>query len=345
MSLKPAPQQRPAQRRRRRLRSALRRSSGAFVRPGDAREDRVAILEGLKPGERIVTEGQIKLQPNARVRDRSRTPAQGPQDPRPPRIGAKLNGFLHRHFHPPAGSGHAWSACSSCSSACRPLSKLQIRQYPGTVVDDDHHHHHLSRRQCRPDQGLHHDAARTGGGEHRGHRHAGRRHRSRTSRPSPSTCSSTPTRTAPSTDVLSKVNQVKSVLPREAQDPIVVKQTGQGYALMYMSFNSKVLTACADHRLSHPRRAAAPADDRRRRQRADPRRPDLRDAHLARPEPDGGARHHAARCARRAGGEQLHLRRRPDQGRLLADEHQRADVARQAPRRSRSSWSRRAATR
>jgi multidrug efflux pump len=44
------------------------------------------------------------------------------------------------------------------------------------------------------------------------------------------------------TDVLSKVNQVRSTLPREANDPIVVKQTGQGYALMYMSFNSNVLT-------------------------------------------------------------------------------------------------------
>ena len=44
-------------------------------------------------------------------------------------------------------------------------------------------------------------------------------------------------------DVLSKLQQVKSVLPREAQDPMVVKQTGQGYALLYMSFNSKVLTA------------------------------------------------------------------------------------------------------
>ena len=44
-------------------------------------------------------------------------------------------------------------------------------------------------------------------------------------------------------DVLSKIQQVKSVLPREAQDPIVVKQTGEPYALMYLSFNSKVMTA------------------------------------------------------------------------------------------------------
>ena len=33
------------------------------------------------------------------------------------------------------------------------------------------------------------------------------------------------------------------MLPRDANDPVVVKQTGQGFALMYMSFNSKVMTA------------------------------------------------------------------------------------------------------
>jgi multidrug efflux pump len=44
-------------------------------------------------------------------------------------------------------------------------------------------------------------------------------------------------------DVLSKIQQVRSVLPREANDPIVVKQTGQGFALIYISFNSKVMNA------------------------------------------------------------------------------------------------------
>ena len=42
-------------------------------------------------------------------------------------------------------------------------------------------------------------------------------------------------------DVLSKIQQVKSVLPRESQDPIVIKQTGETTALMYLSFNSKVM--------------------------------------------------------------------------------------------------------
>ncbi len=45
------------------------------------------------------------------------------------------------------------------------------------------------------------------------------------------------------TDVLSKINQVKSTLPREANDPVVVKKTGQGFALMYLSFNSATMTA------------------------------------------------------------------------------------------------------
>lgn len=44
------------------------------------------------------------------------------------------------------------------------------------------------------------------------------------------------------TDVLAKVNQVKYLLPREALDPVVVKQAGQSTALMYMSFNSADLT-------------------------------------------------------------------------------------------------------
>ena len=44
------------------------------------------------------------------------------------------------------------------------------------------------------------------------------------------------------TDVLAKVNQVKFQLPREAEDPVVVKQSGQGTALLYMSFNSDVLS-------------------------------------------------------------------------------------------------------
>jgi len=45
------------------------------------------------------------------------------------------------------------------------------------------------------------------------------------------------------TDVLAKINQVRNVLPPEANDPVVVKQTGQDTALMYIGFNSDSMTA------------------------------------------------------------------------------------------------------
>jgi multidrug efflux pump subunit AcrB len=44
-------------------------------------------------------------------------------------------------------------------------------------------------------------------------------------------------------DVLSKVNQVKGILPREANDPIVTRTTGEGFALMYIGFNSDVMSS------------------------------------------------------------------------------------------------------
>ena len=45
------------------------------------------------------------------------------------------------------------------------------------------------------------------------------------------------------TDVLTKLNQITDTLPAEAEDPVVEKTTGQGFALMYLSFNSDVMTA------------------------------------------------------------------------------------------------------
>ncbi|MCW2285031.1 membrane fusion protein (multidrug efflux system) [Rhodoblastus acidophilus] len=43
------------------------RAERRFVRLGDTRDERVAIAEGVKAGEKVVTQGQIKLQPNMPV--------------------------------------------------------------------------------------------------------------------------------------------------------------------------------------------------------------------------------------------------------------------------------------
>lgn len=44
------------------------------------------------------------------------------------------------------------------------------------------------------------------------------------------------------TDIMSKVSQARRDLPRDAQDPVIQKDTGQQIALMYMSFNSDQMT-------------------------------------------------------------------------------------------------------
>ena len=53
-----------------------------FVRTGEVREDRVAITEGLKAGEQIITTGQVKLNPCAAIRIDNTQPLQ-PATPRP----------------------------------------------------------------------------------------------------------------------------------------------------------------------------------------------------------------------------------------------------------------------
>jgi multidrug efflux pump len=47
------------------------------------------------------------------------------------------------------------------------------------------------------------------------------------------------------TDVMSKVQQVKYQLPKEAQDPIITKSTGQTTAVMYIGFSSPELSSAA----------------------------------------------------------------------------------------------------
>ena len=54
-----------------------------LVRVGDTRGDRVSIIEGLKAGETVVSEGQIKLQPNMRVRVDNASALPPPSSPRP----------------------------------------------------------------------------------------------------------------------------------------------------------------------------------------------------------------------------------------------------------------------
>src|SRR3981189_3322819 len=47
------------------------------------------------------------------------------------------------------------------------------------------------------------------------------------------------------TEVLPKVNSVKYLIPKESNDPVVTKTTGQTTAVMYLGFSSEVLSGSA----------------------------------------------------------------------------------------------------
>src|SRR2546421_3579603 len=48
------------------------------------------------------------------------------------------------------------------------------------------------------------------------------------------------------TEVLAKVNSVRYLIPKESNDPIVTKSTGQTTAVMYLGFSSEVLSGAAN---------------------------------------------------------------------------------------------------
>ncbi len=134
------------------------------------------------------------------------------------------------------------------------------------------------------------------------------------------------------TEVLAKVNSVKYLIPKESNDPIVTKTTGQTTAVMYIGFSSEELSGSGDLRLSDARGAAGAVDRRRRGLGRHSRRPDLCDAAVARSGQDGRPRRLAGR--RRGGdpGQQLPGGRRPGQG--LLHRLQRHDQYRPAERRA-----------
>ena len=87
----------------------------------------------------------------------------------------------------------------------------------------------------------------------------------------------------------------QAYLPREANDPIVTRTTGEGYRPDVHRLQFEADDVFADQRLSQPGHPAEAAVDQRRRQCGNTRRPDLRHAHLARSRPHGGLRRDAAR--------------------------------------------------
>ena len=92
---------------------------------------------------------------------------------------------------------------------------------------------------------------------------------------------------------------------RDAEDPVLVKGTGQSFALMYLTFANTDMNPEQVTEFLDPRRAAALRDARRRRRRRHPRRPRLLDARLDRSDPACRAQRHRRRRRRRDPRQQL----------------------------------------
>ena len=96
------------------------------------------------------------------------------------------------------------------------------------------------------------------------------------------------------TEVLSKVNSVKYLIPKESNDPMIPKSHRADHGGDVSRLLQRRAVGLGDLRLPDARGAADPVDRRRRRVRRHSRRPDLRDAHLARSAAHGRSQRVAA---------------------------------------------------
>ena len=118
-----------------------------------------------------------------------------------------------------------------------------------------------------------------------------------------------------SREISSKVDQVRNDLPPEAEVPIInVESADSPVRLGLPELHLGHPAAEPDHRLPGARRAAAAVRARGACSGPTSWGAHLRHAHLAQARPHGGAEHQPGPGAPGAGGQQLPLRRRPDQG-------------------------------
>ena len=125
------------------------------------------------------------------------------------------------------------------------------------------------------------------------------------------------------TEVMAKVQQVKYLIPSGAQDPVIVKATGQTTAVMYIGFSSDELASAGDLGLSGTGRPAAARHRARGRFGGYSRRPDLCDAVVARSGANGGARHFGERRVGGDTGQQLSIGAGPGERLLYGHQRQR----------------------
>ena len=161
-----------------------------FVKIGRRQGNLIEIVEGLEAGQTVVTSGpeQARQQHAGHHRQHRRSGGGGARR----RERTRVN-FSEIFIRRPVLT--IVTAILILLLGLQGFFNLSVRQYPEVEEIGHHDHHGLSRRQRRPDAGLHHHADRQGGAERRERRlrhlveHARLEHRLG------ATCSSAPTPT------------------------------------------------------------------------------------------------------------------------------------------------------
>ena len=228
------------------------------------------MLTGVKPGDEVVTAGQLKLRNGAPVAvNNSRAAVQQPQPQPAERV--RRDETFHRSLHRPAGAGHrgehadpgARPARRRLAARCSNIRRREnatitiTTTYPGASPDT------VAGFVTTP---MENAVAQVNGIDYM----------TSTSQTSTSTITINLVLNhdpdAALTEISAKVNSVLNQLPTGTQQPVLVLQVGQTLDAMYIAFRSTVLTANQITDYVDARGAAAIAGGERRADRRDSRR-------------------------------------------------------------------------
>jgi hypothetical protein len=268
-----------------------------FVTTGPTRGDQVAILKGIEPGTEVVTSGQVKLKTGTPlIIDNKVQPSNSPIRGRRKNEPAHMN-FTDLFIRKPVLA--ITISLLILVLGVRSLTSLSVRQYPKTqnaVVTISTTYYGADAQTVAGfiTQPLEGAIAQAQGIDYM----------SSTSVSGVSAITATLRLNYDSnralTEINTQVNSVRNQLPPEAQQPVLTVAGRTDHRCDVHGLLQRGLAQQQRHRLPGPRGQAQARFGRRRADRRDPGRPDLRAACLAGSDAAGGLRRYRDRRAQRA---------------------------------------------
>ena len=269
-----------------------------FVRLGAARGDFVAITDGVKVGQELVTAGAFKLRNGSGVVVNNDVKPSPDPHTRTSRIAEASMKFTDIFIRRPVLA--IVVNLVIIIAGLQAIRSLNVRQYPEARERDRHREHRLRGRQRRSGARLHHHAARARHRRrrrHRLHRVAERAGALDHQRPAQARTSTPPTRWPTSARASTRCATICRPRPRCRSS--TSSRPTRSDRRRSTSASARRPRGEPDHRLPDARGAAAALGAGGRAARRHPGRPHLRDARLAQARPHGGAQRQPGAGARR----------------------------------------------